>query len=233
MLISIIPVRGGSQGLPNKNLRTVGGISLTERAVKFATKFSDRVLVSSDSSEILESIKHLNCEPVVRPSDISTSFSSSEQAISHALNYSQILGTSEKSGIVIALVQATSPFQDSKAFNLARELIYSRKADSSFSSVEDHSFRWELKNNSSWEPVNHAREKRLMRQELPFRVRETGAFYMMTLDEYQKCKTRFAGIIQPVITDSRFAIDIDSEEDLKEANFRSRYIDPELEYLKH
>ena len=89
-VITIIPARGGSKGLKNKNLLKVGRYKLIERAVITSNQLSfiDKTFVTSDSSSILNVAKKMHAEIIVRPKYLSKSNSSSESAILHALKTS-------------------------------------------------------------------------------------------------------------------------------------------------
>ena len=87
-VVAIIPARGGSKGVPRKNLRRVGGVPLIERAVRTASETDsiDLVVVSTDDDEIAAVSEAAGARVVRRPADISGDTASSESAILHALD---------------------------------------------------------------------------------------------------------------------------------------------------
>ena len=84
----MIPARGGSKGIPGKNLQAVGGLSLVARSVQaaFASRGVDRVVVSTDDDAIAEEAQSHGAEVVRRPVAIAGDTASSESALLHALD---------------------------------------------------------------------------------------------------------------------------------------------------
>ena len=109
--IAIIPARGGSKGIPNKNLKTISGQSLVARAIDAAKKCPSitRIVVSSDDQQILDEARRLGVEIVRRPDELATDESTIESAIMHALAESGAVAPLPK---VLALLQPTSPLRD-------------------------------------------------------------------------------------------------------------------------
>ncbi|TPW94057.1 acylneuraminate cytidylyltransferase family protein, partial [Schumannella luteola] len=108
-VVAIIPARGGSRGVPSKNLRRVGGVPLVARAVESALAVAaiDRVVVSTDDPEIAEVARARGADVVDRPAELAGDTASSESAIDHTLE------TLAEHGIevgVVVFIQATSPF---------------------------------------------------------------------------------------------------------------------------
>jgi glucosamine 6-phosphate synthetase-like amidotransferase/phosphosugar isomerase protein len=88
-MVAIIPARGGSKGLPRKNLRELGGLPLIAWTIKAAKEcpLIDSVIVTSDDPEILSvSAQYGADELIVRPSQLATDSASSIEAIAHALD---------------------------------------------------------------------------------------------------------------------------------------------------
>ena len=105
---AIIPVRGGSKGIPRKNLRKIGKYSLLERAIRFcqAAPRIDRVIVSTDDAEMQAIAKSYGvASPSLRPPHLATDTATAADVVSQVI---------EESGIAagyICIVQATSPFR--------------------------------------------------------------------------------------------------------------------------
>ena len=210
--VAIIPARGGSKGIKDKNLQEVGGISLVGRAVRSA-KLSEKiqeVYVSTDSPLIAEEARRWGGKPILRPPELSTDESPSESAICHALN--QIANVE-----IIVFIQCTSPFIQPMDIESAIGLVQSGEADSVFSGVKDHGFRWEL-SNSGVQPLGHNPLFRTRRQDMPVRYLETGAFYVFRPNGLVESSSRFHGQIACVEVPKGYAIEIDSMEELELAN---------------
>ena len=119
-VIAIIPARGGSKGIPNKNLRKVGGISLVGRAVKSAKDcpYVDKIVVSTDSRQIAaEAIKNGGEVPFLRPKGLSTDRAKTFSCISHVLH---CLGESYD---IVVVLQPTSPLREGIHLSSALELF--------------------------------------------------------------------------------------------------------------
>ncbi len=107
-LTAIIPVRGGSKGLPGKNLRVIGGISLLERAIRFAKASPrfDRVIVTTDDPLMHETaMSHGVAAPALRPAHLATDTATTADVVSHLAQDSGI-----EDGF-ICILQVTSPFR--------------------------------------------------------------------------------------------------------------------------
>lgn len=105
---AIIPVRGGSKGIPGKNLRQIGGLSLLERAILFckASPRFDRVIVSTDDAAMHAIAKsHGVASPALRPSQLATDMATAADVVSHVIAECGIASGA------ICIVQATSPFR--------------------------------------------------------------------------------------------------------------------------
>src|SRR5690606_1759042 len=139
--VAIVPARGGSKGVPRKNVAQVGGIPLVVRAVQAARASGrvHRVVVSTDDTEIADIAGAAGAEIVWRPAEISGDLASSEAALLHALDELAARGVEVD---VLAFLQATSPFIPSEALGRACDLVASGEADSAFSARESYEFFW-------------------------------------------------------------------------------------------
>lgn len=215
-IVAIIPARGGSKGIKNKNLQEVGGVSLVGRAIRSAqlAQKIEEVYVSTDSPAIAEEARRWGAKTIVRPADISADQSSSESAIEHAIKH-----IGEVS--ITVFIQCTSPFTNATELDLAAELIDSGKYDSVFSGVEDHGFRWQEKG-EVFEPIGHSIGRRVRRQDLPNRYLETGAFYAFRAEGLLNTGSRFHGRVGCVPVAKISHIDVDDEADLERARLISK-----------
>ena len=212
MRILIIPARGGSKGIPRKNLKTVNGISLIERSLRVALKSKvDQIIVSTDDKEISDVAIKYGATVHNRSLENSGDSASTESVILEVIDKYE---SNWPSGSVVGFIQATSPFVSTKTinecFNLA-ELGYS-----SFSAKNFHGFVWEKI--GKWTPVNHPLENRPRRQELNEKVVETGAIYCFPLQQFKEKKYRFCSEPKPVLVDNITGIEIDEISELELAN---------------
>ena len=89
-MLAVIPARGGSKGVPHKNIRDLDGKPLIAYTIEAAikSKVFDKIVVSTDSSEIAEIAQRYGAEvPFIRPKDLSGDFSSSDDVVLHAIDY--------------------------------------------------------------------------------------------------------------------------------------------------
>ena len=108
MRILIIPARGGSKGIPRKNLKTVNGISLVERSLRVALKSKvDQIIVSTDDKEISDIAIKYGVILHNRSSENSGDSASTESVI---LEVIETFESNWPSGSVVGFIQATSPF---------------------------------------------------------------------------------------------------------------------------
>ena len=133
---AIILARGGSKGIPKKNIINFCGKPLVFWTIKqcLATKKISNVWVSSDSDEILEICKEYGAKVIKRPAKISGDTDSSESAWNHAINF--IESESENRNIKIDYVvapQVTSPLREVADFDDSIEQIINDNSDSLFS----------------------------------------------------------------------------------------------------
>jgi len=219
--VAIIPARGGSAGIPQKNLQLVGGVPLVARAVKAAREGGiDLVLVSTDDAEIETCALLAGADVVRRPSALAGPTSSSESALLHALD--AIVSADQSVWIhaekgrsfepmsprVVVMIQATSPFIRPSDLSGAVNRVAMRDADCVFSATVTHAFQWGLEDGSLI-AIGHSADSRPMRQQLPPRWQETGAFYAMETGGFRQSGHRFFGrlAVQEVPWETSFEID--------------------------
>ena len=134
--LGIVPARGGSKGIPGKNLRTVGPRTLIEWTARSALPSRlDRVIVSTDSKEIANEAERAGLEvPFLRPGELATDASLTIDVVQHALSE---LGTSWDT---VMILQPTSPFRNVEDIDRCLELFAHTKPDSvvSVTEVGDH-----------------------------------------------------------------------------------------------
>ncbi|MEJ3403771.1 acylneuraminate cytidylyltransferase [Rathayibacter sp. YIM 133350] len=211
-VVAVIPARGGSKGLPRKNLERVGGIPLVARAVQAARAAAsvDVVVVSTDSPAIAQLARQAGALVVDRPPHLAGDTASSESAVLHALDE---LGVDPD---VTILVQATSPFIDPADLDAAVARVRDGEVDSVLSAAPSHVFLWRA-GEGGVTGVNHDSAVRQRRQDREPEYRETGAFYVMRTILLRRSGGRFAGRIGVQLVSAAHAIEIDDAADLDQA----------------
>jgi N-acylneuraminate cytidylyltransferase len=207
--ILIIPARGGSKGIPRKNLKIVNGISLVERSIRVALKSRvDQVIVSTEDKEISEVALKYGVILHNRSAENSGDSASTESVILEVIEKFESNWTSNT---VVGFIQPTSPFISPETINECFDLA--EKGYSSFSAKYFHGFTWEKL--EKWVPINHPLEFRPRRQDLNEKVVETGAIYCFPLREFKEKKYRFCSEPKPVIVKSITGIEIDDISELE------------------
>jgi N-acylneuraminate cytidylyltransferase len=211
-VVAIIPARGGSKGIPGKNLERVGGLSLIGRAVASAREATsiDRVIVTTDDDAIADAARAAGAEIIRRPADISGDSASSESAILHAL------GELAEQPQIVVFIQATSPFIAPIDLDFAISRVRDGACDVAFSAVQSHVFLWKSAADGAV-GVNHDAGTRQRRQEREPEYLETGAFYVMRASGFRQAGHRFFGRVEVALVDPVTAIEIDDPADLERA----------------
>jgi len=192
-ILAVIPARGGSKGIPRKNIQLIAGKPLIAWNIEaaLASHHIDRVIVSTDNFEIAAVAEKYNAEVVRRPSEISGDDASSELAILHVLD-TLLLSEGFEPDLVVFL-QCTSPLTSSEDIDGTIEKLLSESADSAFSVTNFHYFLWKQEDNGNVTGVNHDKQTRPLRQDRKPEFIETGAVYVMKLRGFRVAKHRFFG----------------------------------------
>ncbi|MCX4643582.1 cytidylyltransferase domain-containing protein [Streptomyces sp. NPDC055059] len=242
-VLAVIPARGGSKGVPAKNLAPVGGVPLVARTVREcrATRLVTDVVVSTDDAAIAAAAREAGAEVVLRPAAIAGDKSSSEAAVLHALDAHEALQGAAVD--VVLLVQCTSPFIVREDIDGVVNAIVEKGADTALTVAPFHGFVWRDADDEPAAPaaverasveggtdtlvapaatsggygVNHDKSFRQMRQDRPQDLLETGAVYAMDASGFREAKHRFFGRTELVRTDPARVLEIDDPHDLSRA----------------
>lgn len=209
-VVALVPARGGSKGIRNKNLQQIVGIPLVARSV-LATRAVPEIsktYVSSDSVDILNAGRDYGAEAIERPPQFAADESSTEDVLIHFLD------ELERRSIlpdVLVYLQCTSPFTTPEEVSgVLQALIKDQKLDCAFSAIEDHAFLWRIDNNGKGEGVNHAAyNQRKRRQDLGKTYKETGAVYALRVKAFKETKNRFGRAALPVSFPRSLPFEID------------------------
>jgi N-acylneuraminate cytidylyltransferase len=212
--LAVIAARGGSKGIPYKNLLDLCGKPLIAWTVAQARAAQgvDVVAVSSDSDKILEAAEAAGAVGVRRPDDISGDLASSESAWLHALEAVDAkLGRFER----IVALQATSPIREPGDIEQALSTFDREHLDSLLSvcEVEDY-FNWRIGQNGP-EPINYDYRNRRMRQQIEKRYLENGSFYVLVPSLLREQNNRLGGKIGFHVMERHKMFQIDRPEDVK------------------
>ena len=212
--LAVIAARGGSQGIPRKNLIDLCGKPLLAWTIEQAAgaRGIDRVAVSSDSDEILAVAEQFGAVGVKRPEDISGGAAPSESAWLHALEAVDERG---KAFTRVVALQATSPIREPSDLSNALDQYEREALDSLLSvcEVRDY-FNWRIGEDGGAEALNYDYQGRRMRQQIERRYLENGSFYVFKPQMLRENNNRLGGRIGLFVMERHKMFQIDEPEDV-------------------
>ncbi len=205
---AIIPARGGSKGVPHKNVRLLGDKPLIAHSILDAkeAKLINNVYVSTDDPEIAEVSRRYGAEIINRPDKLAGDTASSESAVIHAL--CEI----EKNGIspdLIVFLQCTSPIRTGADIDHAIEKLQAEKADSLLSVSPSHRFLWEEVDGIA-KSINYDYRHRQRRQDMKPQYIENGSIYIFKPSIIKELENRLGGKISLFLMSEAAGWEIDS-----------------------
>ncbi len=214
-IIGLIPVRGGSKGIPRKNLQNINGIPLVGRKIMQAKEsLCNEVWVSTEDEEIKNVAVKFGANLIDRPIELATDEAGTESVLKHAV---EILKVSEND--VLVLLQATSPLIKLESINnCIKKLISDARLGCVMTLRPAHPFMWVTKDNLIWEPSGHERQVRKRRQELDVSGWETGGCYAIKIGHFQEKNIRFPEPTGAVYVSHLESLDIDTIDELEIAS---------------
>ncbi|MFJ8333536.1 cytidylyltransferase domain-containing protein [Streptomyces sp. NPDC094437] len=218
-VLAVIPARGGSKGVPAKNLAPIGGVPLVARAVREcrSTRLVTDVVVSTDDQAIAAAARQAGAEVVLRPAAIAGDTATSEAAVLHAMDTHEALHGAPVD--VVMLVQCTSPFLVREDVDAVAGAVAEQGADTAVAVAPFHGFVWRHADEAAegGHGVNHDKTFRPRRQDRPQDFLETGAAYAMDATGFREHRHRFFGRTELVRTDPARVLEIDDPHDLARA----------------
>jgi CMP-N,N'-diacetyllegionaminic acid synthase len=212
---AIILARGGSKGIPGKNIRNFCGKPLLAWTVEQCIKAQgvDDVWVSSDSKEILDIADQYGAKPISRPDNISDDQATSESGWLHAID--EIEQKTSSVDLVVA-AQVTSPVRESVDISSALEDMKLQGLDSLLTVIEIQDFFiWMLDKKRNPKSITYDYLNRKPRQLIEKRFLENGSFYIFTPKILRKHQNRLGGKIGFKIMEKHKMIQIDNPVDLR------------------
>ncbi len=221
-VLTIIPARGGSKGIPRKNIQTLAGKPLLAYTIEAALEAStvDRVVVSTDDPEIADVVERYGAEVVWRPAEISGDTASSESALLHTLEYLQ--ETEGYAPDVLVFLQCTSPLTQAEDIDGTVHALLDQDADSALAVTPFHYFLWQRDAQGDAVGINHDKRVRLRRQDQEPQYLETGAVYVMRVEGFKEARHRFFGKTALYVMPPERCWEIDAPVDLKVAEVLMR-----------
>jgi CMP-N-acetylneuraminic acid synthetase len=220
-IICIIPARGGSKGLPRKNVKLIDNEPLIARPIRHAIESGviGTVLVTTDDEEIARVAKNSGAiVPFIRPSDLAEDLTTTEDTLKHALlTYEEMIG--KKFELAIFLT-ATDIFRNPEWIKEGVEKMKNNpKLESVFSGHATHKNFWEQQEDGSWKRIRDWMADYSSRQVRRHIIREDTGLMCISRAWLWREGRRIGDNVDVITNHDDFTgIDIHHEEDLKLAN---------------
>jgi CMP-N,N'-diacetyllegionaminic acid synthase len=206
----IIPARGGSKGIPNKNVKLLGGKPLINYSIEVARSIAndENICVSTDNPEIKKIVEATGLKvPFLRPAHLATDHSGTYEVLLHALNFYQSKG---KEFARLVLLQPTSPFRTTlhlqeamQLYNTEMDMVASVKichASPYFTLREEDTDGWLQKS----KPSNYVR-----RQDAPEVYELNGSIYIINIERLKESPISAFSKVRKYVMDDVYSVDID------------------------
>lgn len=218
-ILFLIPARGGSKGLPGKNIKPLEGIPLIGHTINFLKECSvplSEVYVSSDSKEILSVANEFGIDNLIkRPKELATDRSGMSEVIQHAIQFVELKG---KNVDWICLLQPTSPIRFKK--DLTR--LLNNLEDNPEMIISTHRSRcnpyfnlYQVSESGLLKKV--IENDNVTRQETPQVYEANGVYYLINRSILHEKKFKEIKEFKNLIIDEEFAVDIDDINDFEKA----------------
>lgn len=225
--MGLIPARGGSKGIPKKNLRLLDGVPLISYSINagISSNIIDDLFVSSDDIEILNISKTIGAKIIKRPTHLATDDASTHDVILHAIN---TLNKNNKYDLVV-LLQPTSPLRNEKHIDEAYNLMLKKNSSSLISvSLPDKSpYKYLLIDKEGYlNGLINNKMTFMNRQDLPKTYLPNGAIYIFSINDFLKKNRIPINKTVPYLMTKEESIDIDQYDDILIAEEYLKRINP-------
>ena len=216
-IISIIPARGGSKGLPKKNILELAGKPLIAWTIESSlkSKYISKTIVSSDCDEILNISSKYGSEILKRPDELARDTTPTEPVVEHILQNIKDLGNYS----YLVLLQPTSPLRDEKDIDEAISKLIQEKDATALISVKEIDNKilkaFKINNNGYLEGISNNKYPFMRRQDLPKVFMPNGAIYIISINEFLKTKRLFSDNAISYLMNEEKSLDIDTIDDIE------------------
>lgn len=207
----LIPARGGSKGVPKKNIKALAGNPLISYSIEVAREFVDDkdICVSTDSDEIKATVEGLGLKvPFIRPQELSSDQAGTREVILHALEFYEKLGINYST---VALLQPTSPFRTKDNVGSCLSL-YNEEIDMVVSVKESKANPYYLlfEEDKNGFLFQSKKGKFTRRQEVPKVYEINGAVYVINVDSIKSSPISEFKKVRKMTMNEIHSIDIDT-----------------------
>lgn len=217
-LLALIPARAGSKGVPDKNLRKLGGVSLTALAVRCAreTGLFERIVVSTDGEAIAAEARAEGAEVIQRPAELGLDTTDIVDVIAHALDALEAIGFVPAA---VALLEPSCPLRTPRMVAMVVKAL--AEADAAFA-VSEVPLRFHALKQFELDPEGYAsrvlaeRSMPVRRQDLAPTFVQNGAVYAFRTSMFQRQRSVLGPHPRALIITLPL-VNIDTADDLREA----------------
>ena len=213
-IIGLVTARGGSRGIPKKNIRPLASKPLIAWSIEAAKQSQDleRVIVSTDDEEIALIARKWGADvPFIRPDFLAQDNSPHIDVVIHVLEW--LKENQDYVPDYVMLLQPTSPFRTANDINAAIEIAQRSNADSVISVCESPAHPYKIRRISGQGVLSDFIEKPdgyIRRQDFPQAYLENGAIYLVKRDIVINRRTLYPKNTYPYIMESEYSLDIDT-----------------------
>lgn len=211
-VLGLIPARGGSKGIPKKNITDVAGRPLIDYSISAGLDSTvvDSVVVSTDDNEIAEVAKEHGARvPFIRPDKLSTDEAPTKPVVGHALEELAVLGEQYDA---VVLLQPTSPLRTGTHIDRAYEIYVEERVDSLISAYPTTETRWQPTPDGAVQLNYQGSNKRRQDREPEYVI--NGAVYITDVEEYHRAGELVAGKTAIYEMDEIDSVDVDTPFDI-------------------
>lgn len=217
-VLAIIPARGGSKGIPRKNLQPLHGKPLIVWTIEAGQKASlvDRLVVSTEDEEIARVAAEAGAEVIPRPAELAQDTTHTEPVLRHTLDYLR-----EKEGYqpeVVVLLQCTCPLRGASIIDQGIRRLAEMGCDCvvSVAPIRHGHLRGEIGPQGEWRP-EYVYAERAFTQQVSQEYSENGALFILRREVLETYGNRLGGEVCALVMDPLHSVDIDRPEDLETA----------------
>jgi CMP-N,N'-diacetyllegionaminic acid synthase len=216
-VLALIPARGGSKGIPRKNLAMLAGRPLIDYSIQAArlSVWVDEVWVSSDDAEILGVAKNAGAIPLMRPAHHASDEASAVGVVKHFIE--QLPDTLRTRNPIVVYLQPTSPLRRVEHIDAALRTMVAQQARTllSVTECEKSPFKtFRLDDSQRLISLFDEKLSNARRQDLPVAYQPNGAIYIFSVGDFEDRGGFPSNGSVPFIMSSRDSIDIDTPDDL-------------------